>query len=262
MPPGPMTDAEPDAAGQAARLIGLALHLKLDTSQNTDYRNLVARYEASGAFRRLVADIAAGLELEVTGILGDAARGKLVVRPAGPDSPFAALAADFTDASRGLKRGVFALVYVAIAAAFWRTAADLKAAVDSDMRLTPANVATLLRQLCDRLSAEGEGAALRDSPRLRAAWREVRALPEAREEAKRAGRNDLLGLCQIVMDRLADQDMLTTYDIGGGVFYLPTPRFRLQLRETLRHEIHRALLTLVEASPEEASEDAPEDAQD
>ena len=122
------------------------------------------------------------------------------------------------------------------------------------MRLTPANVAALLRQLCDRLAKEGETAVLRDSPRLRAGWREVRALPEAREEAKRAGRNDLLGLCQIAMDRLVEQDMLTTYEISGNNFYLPTPRLRLQLRETLGNEIHRALLTLLEVRPQ-----APDD---
>jgi hypothetical protein len=127
------------------------------------------------------------------------------------------------------------------------------------MRLAPANVAALLRQLCDRL-AEGEDAAvLRDAPRLRAAWREIRALPEAREEAKRAGRNDLLGLCQIAMDRLVEQDMLTTYGISGGTFYLPTARLRLQLRETLGNEIHRALLTLLEVGPEEPGAAADQD---
>lgn len=244
-----MVEDDARDAGDAARLIGLALRLGLDTGQDGDYRALVARYEASAGFRRLVAAIATGLGLEVTGVLGDAARGKLVVRPSGPDSPFTALAADFTDAARGVKRGVFALVYVAIAAAFWRTAADLKAVEGAagDVRLTPANVAALLRQLCDRLAADDDGAVLRDSPRLRESWREIRALPEAREEAKRAGRNDLLGLCQIAMDRLAGQDMLTTYAIGAETVYLPTPRLRLQLRETLRHELHRALLALLDA---------------
>ncbi|MCW2241764.1 hypothetical protein [Azospirillum canadense] len=249
-------DVEGSDAGAAARLIGLGLRLKLDTAQDGDYRELVARYESSGAFRRLVAEIATGLGLEVTGVLGDAARGKLVLRPSGPNSPFTALAADFSDAARGLKRGVFALVYVAIAAAFWRTAADLKAG-DGEVRLTPANVAALLRQLCDRLAADGEGAVLRDSPRLRDSWREIRALPEAREEAKRAGRNDLLGLCQIAMDRLSEQDMLTTYAIGADTYYLPTPRLRLQLCETLRHELHRALLSLLDAKPEEQEEEEP-----
>lgn len=237
-------------AGQAARLVGLALRIKLDTSRDDEYRVLASRYEASGAFRRLVEEIAVGLGLTVTGMLGDAERGKLVVRPSGPDSPFAALAADFSDASRGVKRGVFALIYVAIAAAFWRSAADLKTAVDHEMRLTPANVAALLRQLCDRLTEEGDTAVLRDSPRLRAAWREIRALPEAREDAKRAGRNDLLGLCQIAMDQLVEQDMLTTYEVSGSIFYLPTPRLRLQLRETLANDVHRALLAIVDAPPD------------
>ncbi len=244
-----MIDDQLGDAGQAARLIGKALHLRLDSSQDEDYRVLAARYEASAGFRRLVAEIAAGLGLIVTGMLGSAERGKLVVRPSTADSPFAALAADFSDAARGLKRGVFALVYVAIAAAFWRSAADLKAAVDSELRLTAANVAVLLRTLCDRLSDAGEAALLRDAPRLRAAWREVRSLPEAREAAQRAGRNDLLGLCQIAMDRLAEQDMLIIYEIGGATFYLPTPRLRLQLQETLRHDLHRALLALLEVQP-------------
>lgn len=254
-----MIEADYGDAGMAARLIGMALRLKLDTSQDADYRTLAARYESSGAFRRLVVEIATGLGLTVTGILGDAGRGKLVVRPSGPDSPFTALAADFADASRGLKRGVFALVYVAIAAAFWRTAADLRGALDNDLRLTPANVAALLRQLCDRLAEEGETAVLRDSPRLRAAWREIRAIPEAREEAKRAGRNDLLGLCQIAMDQLVGQDMLTTYEIGGDTVYLPTARLRLQLRETLGNEIHRALLRMLDAEPAAADESPPRD---
>jgi hypothetical protein len=244
-----MIEAEYADAGQAARLIGMGLRLKLDTSLDAEYRTLVARYEASGAFRRLVAEIAIGLGLTVTGVLGDAERGKFVLRPSAPDSPFTALAADFADASRGLKRGIFALIYVAIAAAFWRTAAALRAAVDSDMHLTAANVAALLRQLCDRLAAEGETTVLRDSPRLRAAWREIRALPEAREEAKRAGRNDLLGLCQIAMDRLVEQDMLTVYNIYNDTVYLPTARLRLQLRETLGNELHRLLLGLLKVDP-------------
>lgn len=236
-------------AGKAARLVGMALRITLDTSRDAEYRALASRYEASGAFRHLVAEVAAGLGLTVTGVLGDAERGKLVVRPSGPDSPFAALASDFSDASRGVKRGVFALIYVAIAAAFWRTAAELKAAADQEMRLTPANVAALLRQLCDRLSEDGETAVLRDAPRLREAWREIRALPEAREDAKRAGRNDLLGLCQIAMDQLVGQDMLATYEISGSTFYFPTPRLRLQLKETLANEVHVALLAILEARP-------------
>ncbi|MBV8455018.1 MAG: hypothetical protein JO122_00190 [Acetobacteraceae bacterium] len=246
-------------AGQAGRLIGLALQLRLDTSQDSDYRALAARYQSSAAFRQLAGEIAAGLGLTVTGMLGDAQRGKLVVRPSGPDSPFAALAADFTDSSRGLKRGVFALIYVAIAAAFWRSAADLRATADSELRLTPGNVAAMLRQLCDRLAEEDETAVLRDSPRLRAAWREVRALPEAREDAKRAGRNDLLGLCQIAMDRLTEQDMLATLEIGGNAFYLPTQRLRLQLQDTLAHEIHQRLLSLLDARPIEP--EAPSEAE-
>lgn len=169
---------------------------------------------------RSSAEIPAGLGLAVTGVLGDAERGKLVLRPTSPDSPFAALAADPANATRGLKGGVFALVYVAVAAAFWRTAADLKSAEDGELRLTPANVAALLRQLCDRLAAADDAAALRDSPRLRAAWREIRALPEAREEAKRAGRNDLLGLCQIAMDRLTEHNTCQRLLIGFISFIL------------------------------------------
>jgi hypothetical protein len=95
-----MTESSGDA-GQAARLIGMALRLRLDTSQDAEYRALAARYESSVSFRRLTAEIAAGLGLTVSGMRGDPERGKLVVRPSGPGQSVHRPGADFTDSARG-----------------------------------------------------------------------------------------------------------------------------------------------------------------
>ncbi|MFP3942788.1 MAG: hypothetical protein ACLFWF_02790 [Alphaproteobacteria bacterium] len=243
-----------DDAKEAAALIGKALTARSHTGKDEDYAALLARWNASMLFRNLVSRMAAGLGLSVVGELEGESGTKLILRPNGPESPFTALPGDLTDPQHDLRRGEFAIILAGVAAAYFRTAADVSTPQDHDARLTPAMVAGIVREICARAAEADEGPPMRDSPLLLEGWRQIRSKPEILQDEQRANRSSLHGIVRLAMNRLADHDMLVKIEIGDDTFYLPTARFRMQLRETLKDDIFRTMTNLASAVPAEFDE--------
>lgn len=119
-------------AKEAAALIEKTLTARSHTGTDEDYAALLARWNASMLFRNLVSRMAAGLGLSVVGELGGESGTKLILRPNGPESPFTALPGDLTDPQHDLRRGEFAIILASVAAAYFRTAADVSTPQDHD----------------------------------------------------------------------------------------------------------------------------------
>ncbi len=66
---------------------------------------------------------------------------------------------------------------------------------------------------------------------------------------QRADKKSKVGLLQIVLNKFAANSLLTFDEIDGERVYLPTARFRHQLRHVLSHELFQATLALVADYP-------------
>ena len=203
---------------------------------DVDYRQLLAHWRADPEFRQLVHDLAPMLGLRVIDVLEHA----IVLAPFGPDSVFAATLTDLRPGIGEMSRGALALVHVAIAATFFPTAVALTGAQDdfAEVSATPTRIAAILREHCGRLEAEsGDDPELAEAG-LAEAWRELARLPDTRPAgSQRAALSSLAGMVKLVLNQLYEHGMVQTLDTAEGETYIPTPRYRLQVRELAANEL-------------------------
>ena len=201
-----------------------------------DYHQLLAHWRADPEFRNLVHELAPMLGLRVI----DALKHAIVLAPLGPDSVFAATLTDLRRDLGEMQRGALALVHVSIAATFFPTAAALTGTQNdhAEVSATPARIATLLREHCRRLEEEaGDDPDLEDAG-LAEAWRELARLPETRPDgSQRAALSSLTGMVKLVLNQLYEHGMVQILETAEGETYIPTPRYRLQVRELAAHEL-------------------------
>ena len=201
-----------------------------------DYHQLLAHWRAEPEFRKLVRDLAPMLGLRVIDALDHA----IVLAPLDSDSVFATR---FTDLRRDLgemSRGALALVHVAIAATFFPTAADLTGTQDdlAEVSATPARIAALLREHCGHLEDGASDDPDLEEAGLAEAWRELARLPETRPDgSQRAALSSLIGMVKLILNQLYEHGMVQTLDTAEGETYIPTPRYRLQVRELAANEL-------------------------
>ena len=203
---------------------------------DVDYLQLLAHWRADPEFRQLVHDLAPMLGLRVIDVLEHA----IVLAPFDPDSVFAATLTDLRPGIGEMSRGALALVHIAIAATFFPTAAVLTGAQDDfeEVSATPARIAALLRGHCGRLEAEsGDDPDLAEAG-LAEAWRELARLPDTRPDgSQRAALSSLAGMVKLVLNQLHEHGMMQTLDTAEGETYIPTPRYRLQVRELAANDL-------------------------
>ena len=203
---------------------------------DVDYLQLLAHWRAHPEFRRLVHDLAPMLGLRVIDVLEHA----IILAPLGPDSVFAATLTDLRPGIGEMDRGALALVHIAIAATFFPTAEVLTGAQDdfAEVSATPARIAAVLREHCALLEAEsGDDPDLAEAG-LAESWRELARLPDTRPDGThRAALSSLAGMVKLVLNQLHEHGMVHTLDTAEGKTYIPTPRYRLQVRELAANEL-------------------------
>ncbi len=203
---------------------------------DADYLQLLTHWRADPEFRELVHDLAPMLGLRVIDVLEHA----IVLAPLGADSVFAVTLTELRPGIGEMSRGALALVHVAIAATFFPTAVSLTGAQDdfAEVSATPARIAAVLREHCGRLKAEaGDDPRLADAG-LVEAWRELARLPDTRPDgSQRAALSSLAGMVKLVLNQLHEHGMVQTLDTAEGETYIPTPRYRLQVRELAANEL-------------------------
>ncbi len=221
---------------KAVLLLGKGLSPRASALRDNDYRLLLAYWRADPEFRKLVRELAPMLGLRVIDVLEQA----IILAPTGPDSVFAAT---FTDLRRDLgdiSRGALALIHVSIAATFFPTAAILEDSLEdhAELSATPSRIAALLSEHCQRLEdTSSDDPDLQEAGMLEA-WRELMRMPETRPDgSQRAALGSLVGMVKLVLNQLHDHGMVQTLETAEGETYMPTPRYRLQVRELAAHEL-------------------------
>lgn len=101
----------------AGRLLYKALHSTLVPINDTEYRELLARYRADPDFAESVQSLATGMELTVL----DVSERGLVVVPASRESKFAVKMADIRSGLDAKQKAALLLAHVAISATFFPT---------------------------------------------------------------------------------------------------------------------------------------------
>ena len=224
-------------AQKAVLLLAKGLSPRASASRgDTDYRLLLAHWRADPEFRNLVQDLAPMLGLRVI----DALEHAIVLAPSGPDSVFAATLSDLRRDLGEISRGALALVHIAIAATFFPTAAVLEGTQEdnAEFSATPARIAALLREQCRQLENAASDDPVLQEAGLLEAWRELMRLPETRPDgSQRASLSSIVGMVKLVLNQLHDHGMVQTLQTAEGDTYVPTPRYRLQVRELAAHEL-------------------------
>lgn len=203
---------------------------------DTDYQQLLTHWRADPDFQMLVRDLAPMLELRVVDVLEHA----IVLAPLNTDSVFAATISDLRPNLGEMSRGALALIHIAIAATFFPTATALTGTeLDTgEVSASPAQIAALLRDHCERLEAHASNDPEFEEAGLIEAWRELARMPETQPEgSQRAGMSSLAGMVKIVLNQLFQHGMVQSFDTGEGEAYMPTPRYRLQARELAANEL-------------------------
>jgi len=220
-------------AQAAATLLAKALRPRLGSLRDAEYARLLNRWRADPAFRLLVESVAAGLEL----IVLEAGESALWVAPRDEDSLFAASLTEVREKLGDIDKGLIALLQVAIAASFFPTGRSLAATSGEPASATIEQICNLLLELCEQLKARhADDAELADAG-LREAWRAVLAKPLRQPESSRAALSSLEGMVRTVLSRLEDYSLLKQESGSDGAFWLPTPRYRAQLRELASNSI-------------------------
>ena len=201
-----------------------------------DYAQLLAHWHADPEFRVLVEDLALMLDLRVVDVLEHA----IVLAPLGAESVFAAKLTDLRSGLGEMQRGALALIQIAIAATFFPTASVLTGARDdhAEVSATPLRVTTVLREHCQRLEAEASDDTDLEEAGLVEAWRELARMPDTKPDgSQRAALGSLAGMVKLVLNHLLEHGMVQTINTAEGETYLPTPRYRLQVRELAANEL-------------------------
>jgi len=82
----------------------------------------------------------------------------------------------------------------------------------------------------------GDLAACQATPQALA--RELARLPDTRPDgSQRAALSSLAGMVKLVLNQLYEHGMVQTLDTAEGETYIPTPRYRLQVRELAANEL-------------------------
>lgn len=214
----------------AARLLSKALQPALNTSNDIEYRDLIALYRADAELRTIFADIARGLELDVL----DWSEQGIIIVPDGHKSLFACRLGDIRSGLSENEKTALVLIFVAIATVFFPTSESLD---NDEFHPPPTKVAEFrdaVHLLANRMREEKSNDSTTEA--LRPGFEYLASLPlvSPKSESQRAGLNSIVGLIKLALNNLRDAGLIRLdQNLGEDLqhTYTPTFRFRVQLRE-------------------------------
>lgn len=225
-----------DDVKDASRLLSFGLRDAAEPGEG-DYRRLIQRYIADGAFQDLARAVADGLDLDIVSV---DSRSGAILAPNSRQSLFAQNRSAYSQElseekgdGTGAARPVLALMHIAVALTFFPTAADLgDYARPQRPTATVRDVVTtmlgLAEQIKVRIAREGDGDAPETTPTvLRGAYAEILAYPRRREGPSRAGSASLEAIALRVMRHLEKRRLLRRY-IGNTATdpFMATERYQ------------------------------------
>lgn len=220
----------------AAKLLSKALQPNLVVAKDTEYRNLLHKYQFNREFRALVDVLASGLDLRVL----DGSGNCLVVAANSADSRFALRVHDLRSSSmKPEEKAAFLVAHLAVASAFFPTAVGLDDDTYTPPPVTVGNCRDILLQLV-RTHAEGTSM----PAEVELAWAYLNSLPVMIPNAQRAAPNSVTGLVRMVLESFLKYNMVRLEreaSVEADLTYTATHRLRVQLRDS-------ALLNIYETS--------------
>jgi hypothetical protein len=219
---------------KAVRLIYKGLRPRLSAFQDAEYARLLDHYDASPEFRVEVERLAAMMDLAV--IHSDTR--KIILRPEVEESLFAMRLGDIRQNAPELDRGLLVVLLIAVGAVFFRTGGDLVARGDHDPEFTAEQIENIINELCLKLQEENPEDPDRQDEQFMEVWRRLLSKPRRRPGEQRASMGSRLSMINLLIGRMVEHDMLIENRAGEIVSYVPTERFRQQLKDVMENEIY------------------------
>lgn len=237
-------------AQKALRLIYKGLRPKLSAVQDVEYSKLLDHYWSSSDFRQEVEGLARMTELVVI----HSNTRKILLRPEGENCYFAVRLADMRQSASELDRSMLALIFLAVGAAFFRTGGDLTRRDDRDPELTAEQIEEILNELCQKIEEANPADPDRTDEYSIKVWRRLLARARRTEDERRASMKSRLQMIHLVLGKMDEYDMVATNTAGESISYVPTERFRQQLKDVLESEIYEKGIRMlgIDVSPGES----------
>ena len=212
----------------ATRLIYKSLHLGLSPTNDAEYRELLGKYRADGAFSEAVQEAAIGLEL----VILDVSERGLIVAPSSRESRFSLRLADLRQHLSGEQKIALAMAHLAIAAVFFPTTDRLEDDAKTPLPATVSRFRDTLLSLVNRL-AETD-APVESTEDLLAGWELLKRLPPVNPKAERASTNSVEGFVKLALKQMAEYGLVRLEresEDETQALYTATHRLRVHLRE-------------------------------
>jgi hypothetical protein len=212
---------------EATRLLYKALHLGLSPANDAEYRELLGKYRADGAFSEAVQEAAIGLELEIL----DVSERGLIVVPSSRESRFSLRLTDLRQHLSGEQKVALAMAHLAISAVFFPTTDRLEDDAKTPLPATVGRFRDTLLSLVSRLANES-------AEELIPGWELLKRLPPVNPKAERASTNSVEGFVKLALKQMTEYGLVRLEresEDEAQALYTATHRLRVHLRElTLR----------------------------
>lgn len=225
-----------DIVLKASKLIYKGMQPKSTPAKDKEYKELIHLALASHEFMQNLQDIAEGLSLAIV----DLSEQGLILSPASTESRFAMGLGDYrkelegdVDTSDGdalSRRGLVALVQVAIASAFFPTAEDLD---DDDYEAlgksaTVKDINEILVAMCERIAKEEDQEII--SPSVRRGSDMILGMPDVLPTQKTNTLKSRFGSINIVASHLDKTGLIKFQDNSEGGAWFPTWKYQQLLK--------------------------------
>ncbi|MEW5744415.1 MAG: hypothetical protein AB1805_03100 [Nitrospirota bacterium] len=215
-------------ARDATRLLYKALQLGLSPANDTEYRELLGKYRADGAFSEAVQAAATGMELMIL----DVSERGLVIAPLSRESRFSLRLADLRQYLSGEQKVALVLAHLAISAVFFPTTDRLE---DDAKTPLPATVARFRDTLLSMVNRLAEAQTPNESvEQLVPGWQLLKRLPPVIPKAERAATNSVEGFVKLALKQMAEYGLVRLEresEDETQTVYTATHRLRVHLRE-------------------------------
>jgi len=218
-------------AREAARLLYKALQLMSSPANDQEYRELLSRYRADGAFAELVQEQAAGLEL----VILDVSERGLILAPANRDSRFSLRMSDLRQYLTKEQKVALVLAHLAISAVFFPTTDRLEDEAKTPLPATVARFRDTLLSLVHRLAeAAPDDSGESNGEEFIPGWQLLERLPVVNPRAERASTSSIDGFVKLALKQMTEYGLVRLErdsEDEAQALYTATHRLRVHLRE-------------------------------
>lgn len=213
---------------EITRLLYKTLHLGLSPANDAEYRELLSKYRADGAFSEAVQEAANGMELMIL----DVSERGLIVAPSRRESRFSLRISDLRQHLSGEQKVALVLAHLAVSAVFFPTTDRLEDDAKTPLPATMARFRDTLLSLVSRL-AEAQTPD-ESAEELIPGWQLLKRLPSVNPKAERASTNSVDGFVKLALKQMTEYGLVRlereSEDEAQAV-YTATHRLRVHLRE-------------------------------